>query len=85
MQREIGRRSSRTGGLSASPIGPGGDLAGWREQRLLRAGVEPGLAAAIASDCAIDLHAMIGLIERGCPAALAARILEPLEHERSPC
>lgn len=64
---------------------PGGDLAGWREQRLLRAGVEPKLAASIAADCAIDLHAMIELIERGCPPRLAARILAPFDHERSPC
>lgn len=67
------------------PIEPGGNLAGWREQRLLRAGVEPDLAATIASDCALDLHAMIELIERGCPPGLAARILAPLDHERNPC
>jgi len=64
---------------------PGADLAAWREERLLRSGVEPDLAASIAADCAMDLHAMIELVERGCPAELAARILAPFDHERSPC
>jgi hypothetical protein len=61
------------------------DLAGWREQRLLRAGVEAELASSITSDCAMDLHAMIELVERGCPPGLAARILAPSDHERRPC
>jgi hypothetical protein len=67
------------------PVEPGGDLAGWREQRLLRAGVEPELASAIAADCALDLHALIQLVERGCPPNLAVRILAPFDHERNPC
>jgi hypothetical protein len=67
------------------PTEPGGQIAGWREQRLRHAGVEAELAAAIASDCAIDLHAMIELIERGCPPELALRILAPFDHERNPC
>jgi hypothetical protein len=33
----------------------------------------------------MDLHALIGLVERGCPPPLAARILAPLEHESRPC
>jgi hypothetical protein len=64
---------------------PGAVLAAWREERLLRAGVEPDLAASIAADCAMDLHAMIELVERGCPPRLAARILAPFDHEQSPC
>jgi hypothetical protein len=68
-----------------APTEPGDDLAGWREERLLRAGVEPELASSIAADCAIDLHAMIELVERGCPPSLAAQILAPLEYERNPC
>jgi hypothetical protein len=66
-------------------VEPGGNIAGWREQRLLRAGVEANLAATIAIDCAIDLHALIELIERGCPAELAARILAPLDNAGTPC
>jgi hypothetical protein len=64
---------------------PGGDLVGWRKQRLLRAGVDADLAASIAADCTMDLHAMIELIERGCPPTLAARILAPFDHEQKPC
>jgi hypothetical protein len=67
------------------PAEPGGDLTGWREQRLLRAGVEADLAAVIAADCAMDLHATIELIESGCPPNLAARIMAPLDHEQNPC
>lgn len=67
------------------PTEPGGNLAGWRAQRLLRAGVDADLAASIAADCAVDLHAMIELLERGCSPELAARILAPFEHERNPC
>jgi hypothetical protein len=69
----------------ASLIEPGGNLAEWREERLLRAGFAADLAASLASDCAMDLHAMIELVERGCPPDLAVRILAPLDHEESPC
>jgi hypothetical protein len=78
-------RSLSPDGLRTPPAEPGGDLTGWREERLLRAGVNPGLAASVASDCAMDLHAMIELIECGCPPTLAARILAPFDHERNPC
>jgi hypothetical protein len=71
--------------LHTAPVEPGGNLAEWRERRLLRAGVGGDLAASIASDCSMDLHAMIELVEHGCPPELAARILAPLDHERSPC
>ena len=64
---------------------PGADLTRWREQRLLRAGFDAGLAASIAADCAIDLHAVIELTERGCPPDLAARIMAPLDEETKPC
>jgi hypothetical protein len=85
MRPRIRHRPPSADGLRTPPVEPGGDLAGWREQRLLRAGVEAELAASIASDCGMDLHAMIELVERGCPPRLAARILAPLDHERNPC
>ena len=72
-------------GARIPPAEPGADVAAWREERLLRAGIEPDLAASIAADCAMDLHAMIELIERGCPPGLAARILAPFDHERRRC
>jgi hypothetical protein len=55
----------------------------WRAERLVAAGFEAGLAWALARDCAIDLHALIELVERGCPPALAVRILAPLDEERA--
>ena len=85
MRPSIRRASPSTSHPGTPPVEPGGNLAAWREQLLLRAGFEADLAAELAADCALDLHAMIGLIERGCPPDLAARILAPLDHERSPC
>lgn len=64
---------------------PDGDLSGWRVRQLLRAGFDRQLAASLAEDCAFDLHALIELVERGCPPRLAARILAPLDRERKPC
>ena len=85
MRPRIRHKAQSAGRHADTPLEPGGDLAGWRVRRLLRAGFDADLAAAIASDCAFDLHAMIELVERGCPPRLAARILAPLEHERNPC
>ena len=67
------------------PPDPGGNIAAWRRQRLLRAGFNPDLATWVAFDCAFDLHAVIELVERGCPSDLAVRILTPMEGERNPC
>jgi hypothetical protein len=54
-------------------------VAKWRRRRLLAAGFAPDLAARLAENCAVDLHAMLELIDRGCPPELAARILAPLD------
>jgi hypothetical protein len=51
----------------------------WRVRRLVAAGFDPRLAERVARDCAYDLHALIGLAERGCPPALAVRIVAPLD------
>jgi hypothetical protein len=61
------------------------DVASWRRGRLRAAGFAPELADAVAHDCAMDLHALLGLVDRGCPPALAARILAPLDREHRPC
>ena len=37
------------------------------------------MAVWLASDHRYDLHALIELVERGCPPELAVRILAPLE------
>jgi hypothetical protein len=52
---------------------------------LLAAGFAPRLAAQLATDCAVDLHAVLGLVDRGCPPELAARILAPLDDRGKPC
>jgi hypothetical protein len=57
----------------------------WRVRRLREAGLAPALAAEIAADCGYDLHALLELIDRGCPAELAVRILAPLDGPGVPC
>ena len=47
----------------------------WRQEALERAGYAPDVAAALAARHDIDLHAAVELVERGCPADIAARIL----------
>jgi hypothetical protein len=56
----------------------GSDVA-WREARLRAAGFERETAAQLAREDAVDLHALLELVDRGCPPHLAARILAPLE------
>jgi hypothetical protein len=51
----------------------------WRRKQLLAAGFPPGIAERLEADGRYDLHALIGLVERGCPPVLATRILAPLE------
>jgi hypothetical protein len=50
----------------------------WRQAQLLGAGLEPFLAASVAAQADIDIHALIELVERGCPPPLAVRILAPI-------
>jgi len=74
-----------TGGSSAPDTDstPRGELTNWRMEELVRAGFDAELAASVAADRAMDLHALIELVERGCPPELAARILAPLDRERN--
>jgi hypothetical protein len=51
----------------------------WRIERLLRAGVDPAHAKTLARDRGVDLHKLLDLIDQGCPAELAVRILAPLD------
>jgi hypothetical protein len=53
----------------------------WRLRRLLEAGFGIELAEALAADRRMDLHALLSLVERGCPPGLAARILAPADGE----
>jgi hypothetical protein len=76
--------------MSAEVTGPArarawSDVAAWRRKQLLAYGFPPALAHALAGDCRVDLHALIELVERGCPPELAARILTPFEEGTRPC
>jgi hypothetical protein len=51
----------------------------WRRQQLAAAGFSLPLATRLARDPRWDLHALIELVENGCPPELAVRILQPLD------
>jgi hypothetical protein len=53
------------------------DLLVWRIQRLRAAGFDPASAVLLAQDDDVDLHALLALVDRGCPPKLAARIVAP--------
>lgn len=79
--RQRGMSTSRT--RSPAPCrrdGPPADVTAWRRCRLLEAGFPGALATALACQPGVDVHELLQLVDRGCPPALAARILSPL-HE----
>ncbi len=47
----------------------------WRAETLERAGFSAAHAGELAARGDVDLHTAIGLIENGCPAEVALRIL----------
>ena len=47
----------------------------WRHDELLRAGYAEDAARELAARLDVDLHSAVELVERGCPADIAARIL----------
>ena len=57
----------------------------WRIDRLRDGGFPPHLAETLARDTRYDLHALLELTDQGCAAALAARILAPIEGEPRSC
>ncbi len=63
----------------------GSEVIAWRHEQLLAHGFTGARASELASDCGVDLHALIELVELGCAPELAARILAPLDDERRPC
>jgi hypothetical protein len=62
----------------AAPPPGFGPVVEWRRGRLLAAGFAPRLAAELARGTDVDLHALLDLVDRGCPPPLAACILAPL-------
>jgi hypothetical protein len=57
------------------------DVVAWRRRRLDRAGFTPEVAARFAAEARVDLHALLDLVDRGCPPHLAARIVAPLDSD----
>jgi hypothetical protein len=55
------------------------DVIAWRKRRLEQAGFDAPLAARFGADPRVDVHAILDLVDRGCPAPLAARIHAPLD------
>lgn len=53
----------------------------WRREQLTDSGFPLSVAAHLAQDARYDLHALIELVERGCPPHLAVRIVAPLDGE----
>jgi hypothetical protein len=62
---------------------PRSDVEAWRLHRLVDAAFPLPLAVELATTPGIDLHALLALVDRGCPPELAARILSPLDEGRS--
>lgn len=57
------------------------EIRAWRRRQLVAAGFRPALAERVARNADYDVHAVIELVERGCPPPLAVRILAPLDGE----
>ena len=57
----------------------------WRRKQILAAGCDVSTSEELARECGIDLHALIELLERGCPPRLVQRILAPLDDESRRC
>lgn len=70
---------------TADPAAPFTPVAEWRRECLLAAGFAAGLATHLAQDRATDLHALLELVDRGCPPELAVRILAPPDDRGGPC
>ena len=58
---------------------PASDVEVWRLRRLVDAGFALPLALRLAVTPGVDLHALLALVDRGCPPHLAARILSPID------
>lgn len=59
------------------PVAKTADVTAWRRRRLLESGFEESMATRLADTPGVDLHALLNLVDRGCPPATAIRILGP--------
>jgi hypothetical protein len=60
-----------------STVAKATDVTAWRRRRLLDGGFEESLATWLAGTPGVDLHALLNLVDRGCPPFTAIRILGP--------
>ena len=58
---------------------PRSSRAKWRARLLIEAGFPAEDSERLAREDQVDLHALLGLVDRGCPPNLAVRILAPLD------
>jgi hypothetical protein len=58
-----------------------GEVVRWRREQLVESGFALPLAIRVAKNARYDLHALIELVERGCPPDLAVRILAPVDED----
>ena len=72
----VGTRTVMT--TTRAPV-PSTDVEAWRLRRLVDAGFALHLALELAATPGVDLHALLALLDRGCPPELAARILAPID------
>jgi Patatin-like phospholipase len=84
--RRLSSMSKRRPAINENPTADA--VMAWRTERLRTAGLPDDLAPRalrIACDRSYDLHALLELVDRGCPAGLAVRILAPIDEQRTPC
>jgi thioredoxin 1 len=81
--RSSAREDQETGGDTERPSAHRGKrdaaVVGSRRQRLLDAGFSVSSSERLARDERIDLHALLDLVQSGCPPELAVRTLAPLD------
>ncbi|HEU4450629.1 MAG TPA: hypothetical protein VFR63_11705 [Gaiellaceae bacterium] len=71
-----------SGGIeTATAAAEARSVVAWRRRQLRAAGFGCSLARSLARDGRVSLHALLSLVDRGCPPELAARILAPLDEE----
>jgi hypothetical protein len=68
---------TKNGCSPATPVSEYADVTAWRRRRLLESGFDESLAAWVAETPGVDLHAVLTLVDRGCPPETAIRILGP--------
>lgn len=62
------------------------EILSWRVALLTDVGFSADTAARLARDRRYDLHALLELVDHGCPLEFAVRIMAPLDaDEKQPC